>query len=415
VAKEKKATAARAAAEQAEREEHEAAERAAADAAVAAAAAAADAAAAAEAEAASTNDEDQAIADAEAALAELSSSDDDDHDDDDESDDEPTPVDQAKIESVRKAAQDAAFNPFTVETAEAESAATTPRAHSRNPPMFGGDSDDDEEDEDEDEDGGFDDDAIASARARARESLDLHDGMMGEQQSPVDPARIEAARKSAMDMASMFSDHTGAEESQPMTDEDLQREEIFRKREQARKTRQIRAQDILHRPEGLSNEQLDVECKQALSSICAPNGSFDPQTVEDYIMARGSVAHEAAVLAQSKDPNARKAAGVIAGMARLELQLAMLPAMFALGLKECNPADKSESHAVSERVKEIRNECVHLLLCVAMQYDVCLTLLLFLLCALLLSIGISFTCIGVMQCWKHSVKSQETLGTWSTL
>ena len=48
------------------------------------------------------------------------------------------------------------------------------------------------------------------------------------------------------------------------------------------------------------------------------------------------------MMAQSRDPNARKAASIMAGMARLEMQLAMLPAMFALALRECNPRDKTE-------------------------------------------------------------------------
>lgn len=61
-------------------------------------------------------------------------------------------------------------------------------------------------------------------------------------------------------------------------------------------------------------------------------------------------------MAQSRDASARKGAAIIAGMHRLEVQLRLLPAMFAIALGECNPRDKSESQAVVERVKEIRAE-----------------------------------------------------------
>lgn len=79
-------------------------------------------------------------------------------------------------------------------------------------------------------------------------------------------------------MANMFTDHTGAGAvHEEMTEEDRKREEVFRMREQARKTRTIRGQDILKVPSGLSEAQLEEECARALASICAPDGSYDPQ------------------------------------------------------------------------------------------------------------------------------------------
>jgi hypothetical protein len=89
-------------------------------------------------------------------------------------------------------------------------------------------------------------------------------------------------------MANMFTDHTGAggPVHEELSEEDKKREEVFRMREQARRTRTIRGQDILKVPSGMSEKKLEEECSLALSSICAPDGTYDPQVQCDAIASR---------------------------------------------------------------------------------------------------------------------------------